>query len=304
MKKSVCVLLSSYNGEKYIAEQIESLLKQKDVDLKILVRDDGSQDSTVEILESFKKENKLDYFHEENVGFVKSFYLLVKNAPEYDYYAFCDQDDVWDDDKLISAITLLEEKDTNKPALCYTALRVVDKNLKFLCIGNEKHRVGENPFQESFMINWVYGCTCVFNNSTRNYFLKYDYDTIYSHDVTVCKVVAGLGSLVYDPVPHINYRQHGKNFSGFGSLSFRNLKKQLRWVFKYEIKNLRLKEMRKYKQNFYEILSEENKEFVDLVCNYKNSRKDKKKLLKYKPFKSDKFWINLYLRTLIRLGKF
>ena len=95
MDKKVLILLSTYNGERYIKEQIESLLKQENVKVSILVRDDGSTDGTINILNEYQKQGKLKWYTGENLKPAKSFMNLVENAPEYEYYAFCDQDDVW-----------------------------------------------------------------------------------------------------------------------------------------------------------------------------------------------------------------
>ena len=104
----VIVLMSTYNGEKYLRNQIESLLRQVDVEIEILVRDDGSKDGTLGILEEYKNSReysgKLSYYVGPNVGPAKSFLDLIKHAPEAEYYALCDQDDTWLPDKLKIAV--------------------------------------------------------------------------------------------------------------------------------------------------------------------------------------------------------
>ena len=126
--KIVCVLLSTYNGEKYLKEQLDSVLNQKDITLNFLVRDDGSTDSTIDILKQYEKEGKIKLIVGKNIGYKKSFYELAKLAPLSDYYAFCDQDDVWDDDKLITAVNMLERENNSIPLLYFSALRVVNNN--------------------------------------------------------------------------------------------------------------------------------------------------------------------------------
>ena len=98
--KTVRVLLSTYNGETYLREQIDSLIKQIGLVVKIAVRDDGSTDATLDILEEYRKKGLLEYFAEENVGYRKSFLTLSSYfVGKADYYAFCDQDDVWKPNK-------------------------------------------------------------------------------------------------------------------------------------------------------------------------------------------------------------
>ena len=133
----VMVLMSTYNGEKYLREQIDSILGQTGVSVKLLIRDDGSKDNTVEIVKQYCKENDdIKLVEGKNVGFAESFMELVYRANLYSdisYFAFSDQDDVWLNDKLISAIHMLEGiHEKNAPNLYFSTARAVDKDLKFL----------------------------------------------------------------------------------------------------------------------------------------------------------------------------
>ena len=105
----VKILLSSYNGEQYIREQIDSLLSQTQTGVEILVRDDGSTDSTKAILDEYQDRDRLSWYGGENLGPGLSFWKLLEDSGEADYYAFCDQDDVWDQDKVEIAVRTLEE---------------------------------------------------------------------------------------------------------------------------------------------------------------------------------------------------
>ena len=96
----VVVLLSTYNGEKFLEEQLRSLQGQIGVDVTVLVRDDGSTDNTHAILDEWSKNGFLSWYTGPNLGPAKSFLDLLCNAPDADYYAFCDQDDVWHKDKV------------------------------------------------------------------------------------------------------------------------------------------------------------------------------------------------------------
>ncbi|MDR2991317.1 MAG: glycosyltransferase [Burkholderiaceae bacterium] len=301
--KSVCVLLSSYNGEKYLTVQLDSLLAQRGVNLKILVRDDGSSDGTCAILEKYQQAGKLNFFQGENVGYAKSFYLLVKNAPDCDYYAYCDQDDFWEEDKLSTAVAMLEKLDKEKPALYYSALKVVDKDLNFLYNSHKNFKIGAHPFQGSFLLANTYGCTSVFNAAARDKLLKYKYETFYAHDANINMVAAALGTVVFDPTPHVQYRQHENNIFGYPDMSLKKIKKTLHQIFHVDGQNMRLKEMRKIKAQFYDELSDENKEFCDLICNYKNSPQDRDRLLNYKLFKTNDLIFNFLLRWFINKGR-
>ena len=106
----VTVVMSTYNGEKYISEQIDSILKQNCVRVKLYIRDDGSKDNTRQMIEEYaKRYDNIYYEFGENVGFSKSFLYALKNAPDAQYYAFSDQDDVWSEDKIITTIALIQD---------------------------------------------------------------------------------------------------------------------------------------------------------------------------------------------------
>ena len=103
-KDKIAVLMSAYNGEKYISQQIDSVLTQTYPEVELYVRDDGSTDQTCRILEQYESEGKLHLLKGQNKGFARSFFLLLRKAPEAEYYAWCDQDDVWRSEKLERAI--------------------------------------------------------------------------------------------------------------------------------------------------------------------------------------------------------
>lgn len=92
---SVTVMISTYNGEKFLKEQIESILSQTNVKVKIFVRDDGSVDGTRNILNDYQNKGKLTWYCGNNLKTARSFLDIVKNVPKDSYYAFSDQDDVW-----------------------------------------------------------------------------------------------------------------------------------------------------------------------------------------------------------------
>ena len=299
--KSVCVLLSTYNGEKYLRQQLDSVLNQKGIILNFLVRDDGSTDSTIDILKQYEKDGKIKLIVGKNIGYKKSFYELAKLAPLSDYYAFCDQDDVWDDDKLITAVNMLERENNSIPLLYFSALRVVNKNLKVKSVTHKKFIISEYPFEQALTLNPVYGCAAVFNNALREKFLEYQ-EFEHSHDNNLNVLASALGKVVFDKTPHFSYRQHGNNCFGYPS-SLKSMIKNIKWYFKYEVHNIRLKEMTKIKEKFYTELSEHNKHFCDLVLNYRNSKQDKKALLNYKPYKTDSKLTNFYIRHLIKHEK-
>ena len=119
MKRKVTILMSTYNGEDFLEEQLQSLLSQQDVETHILVRDDGSTDRTRDILDHWQDAGKLTWYGGDNLGWAMSFmHLLIHAQPDADYYAFCDQDDIWLPDKLSRAVSMIEQQEQECVLYC------------------------------------------------------------------------------------------------------------------------------------------------------------------------------------------
>lgn len=162
--------MSTYNGERYLKEQLDSLYAQKGVDFHILVRDDGSQDSTISLLYDYQQQRgMITKLQEKNIGAAYSFYELIHFAteemPEFDYYAFSDQDDVWFEDKLLSSINLMEGS-KEKYRMAYCDQQPTDANLQPIDLFQEHDRgsIGAN-----IVSNHIAGCVQMYN---RQLFLK------------------------------------------------------------------------------------------------------------------------------------
>ena len=209
-RPTVQVLLSTYNGERYINEQIKSILSQKDVDVHLLIRDDGSKDKTVDIIEEYGSK-RIQIIRESNVGCTRSFLKLLSFAGNYDYYAFSDQDDVWDEDKLAIGINRIKEYEV--PAIYSSNTRLVDSNLQPL---KTITRSAKADLGSAIIKNYVSGCTAIFNYKLMQLLKEYDpAEDIPFHDWWVNLVALANGGIsVYDSVPHISYRQHDNNTVG------------------------------------------------------------------------------------------
>lgn len=211
----VQVLLSSYNGEKFISEQIDSILEQKDVEVKILIRDDGSSDSTLDIIAKYHNDN-IEVIKANNVGATKSFFELIRLAGDADYYAFSDQDDVWLDYKLSAAVNKLKDHD-NIPAVYCSNTLLVDSNLNLIKKENKKPKIS---LESALIKNYATGCTVVFNKELMKFLkMNTNVDVPY-HDWWVNLVALSIGGVsIFDDNAYIKYRQHGNNVVG-GSGSF------------------------------------------------------------------------------------
>ena len=213
MIKKVAVLLSTYNGAKFLSVQLESLLAQKDVDLTIFVRDDGSSDTTPNVLVQFAAQhNNIHLRLEKNIGVIASFFDLMTTVDDnFDYYALADQDDYWLPEKLISAVNKLEQQSKGKPLLYCSALEFVDKDLVHLGMSNLNFKPS---FGNALVENIVTGCTAVFNNSLKKLAKSYQPQQAVMHDWWLYLLASAFGQVIYDPIAYIKYRQHGANVIG------------------------------------------------------------------------------------------
>lgn len=212
-RNRITVLMSTYNGDKYLTEQIESILNQKDVNVNIIVRDDGSKDNTLTILKQYQKKGALTFYTGENLGPQRSFLHLLQHAPLCDYYAFADQDDVWLNDKLSTGIEKLKTHE-DKAALYFSQTQLTDESLHPI------PNVVINPyltFGEMLIYKFIGGCTMIMNNALRNTIGNFIPDQMPMHDLWIYSIaLAADAYIVFDPKPHILYRQHGSNTVGQG----------------------------------------------------------------------------------------
>lgn len=209
----IAILLSTYNGEKYLTELLDSIRKQTIADkIFIYVRDDGSSDGTITILERYRSTGNLEYYQGTNIGSARSFHELLHRAPNADYYAFADQDDVWLPSKVENAIFAL--KDIKGPALYGTKKTVVDKNLKRL------NKMDTEPQLDGLINvflhrNEISGCTMCMNDALRTIYLediKIPLDVY--HDSWIVKLAALFGTIIFSDDAQILYRQHDHNVIG------------------------------------------------------------------------------------------
>lgn len=281
--KQVVVLMSTYNGEKYICEQLESLLNQIDVDLQIVIRDDGSSDNTTDLIRNYTSD-VIQLTVGNNLGFAQSFWALLKSAPKAEYFAFCDQDDLWFKDKLISAIRSIE--DLSCPALYTSDVVMVD---------SEKRIINRNGFGATEVLSYadslkrsiLPGCTFVFNQALWKALVRYSGFMI-SHDWTTYIIASALGKVVFDPVPHMYYRIHSNNTIGFESRGSAICRKVNRFIHPD-----RLRTRSTVANNIYNCFSNDmDEQDKELTYNFANCSKHMKcaiQLLRYKEYRTMDF---------------
>ncbi len=282
-RKKISVLMSTYNGGKYLQEQIESILNQKliEYEIELFVRDDGSTDNTLEILKEYENKSLLRLeIGDQNLGPALSFWKLLLSCKKSEFYAFADQDDVWMPNKLQCALDQIRSLDS--PALYLSNAQYIDGK------GNLMH---EELFSEtpSVSIATIFagipalGCTMVFNGSLYNELVKADIKHIEMHD-KYCMLCALLnGRIVYDNNSYILYRQHGNNVvSGRSHDDRKKIFREIKRVYKFYFKRGRCscdKQAADFLEAYKDSISSSDAQMLNLFKKYKRSFSAKKELL-------------------------
>lgn len=298
---TVQVLLSTYNGETYLEEQIESILKQEEVEISLLIRDDGSTDKTISILEKLAREHEnITFYQGENIGPARSFMDLLRNAKEVSYYAFADQDDVWDSKKMIAAVQKLQGKE-EMPSLYLSALEIVDEKLQRI---EAKKITGNFTLEGAIIKNFAYGCTQVLNQKLRNVINQYQPNYLIMHDSWVTRVCYAIGgNVIVDENSYIKYRQHSSNVVGYKDGGLKKLKKQFKIACIDKI-SMRVNIAKELKEGYDAMLTAKARELIDNLICYQTNKKAKKWLLRNKDFRTTDVKINAKMKLAIRLNKF
>ena len=217
----VAILLCTYQGERFLSEQIDSFLSQTYGSWKVWASDDGSTDGTLGILDAYREKlghERLAVVHGPGRGFVANFLSLVcRNDIQADFYAYADQDDIWLNNKLERAIKWLTSLPRAVPALyCSRTLFVDEENRE---IGMSALFSKPPAFSNALVQSIGGGNTMVFNAAARALLCQAGADVpAVSHDWWTYMVVAGCGGEVfYDAAPSLRYRQHGDNLVGMNT---------------------------------------------------------------------------------------
>lgn len=266
MEKKVAVLISTYNGEKYLKEQLDSILNQTYKNIEIVIRDDGSSDSTKEIIKEYRQKHDNIILKEgTNIGFIKSFFKLLEIS-HADYYAYCDQDDIWLENKLELAVRLLDEADNTKPNLAFGNSDYYDENMKLINEG-EKHKTFS--FQNSLYECVTQGMTMVINQKAKEIIIENLPEKCFFHDWWTYMICSGMGKVFYSDETVVKYRRFQKNATAEGQ----NIFKIFLWRIEKLVTDNGMKDIRaqqlEYKKMFYNKLPEENKSILDIFVQEK-----------------------------------
>ncbi len=206
------ILLSTYKAGPYLEQLLDSLWAQDYTDFCLLVRDDGSGDGTVDLTRRYLAQRPCTRLLEsQHLGAGRSFLALLREVdPAAGYAAFCDQDDVWQPGKLTTAVDALRR--TDGPALYCSAVELVDHDLSKIKI--HRRCVKGPSFENALVENVATGCTIVLNRPAIDLLSSRMPDDFIMHDAWCYVVVAGCGTVLYDPHPQVLYRLHSSNAIG------------------------------------------------------------------------------------------
>ncbi|AUW96207.1 glycosyltransferase family 2 protein [Streptococcus pluranimalium] len=302
----VNIVMSTYNGEKYLADQIKSIQSQTFEDWQLLIRDDGSSDNTPSIIRDMaKKDDRIHFINDgqnENYGVIKSFYHLVK-YDSADYYFFSDQDDVWLPEKIEVTLKRAQSETSAKPLLVYTDLKVVNEDLAVLqesMIKSQSHHANTELVQE-LTENTVTGGTMMINKALADKWQVYD--NLLMHDWYLALLAASLGKLIYIDQATQLYRQHEANVLGARTWSKRakNWLKPNTLISKYWwlIKSSQNQAEKLLAQEMSESSTQMVKAYVYLMDN---NWLDRWRLLREYKFKKNR-WFHTFVFTILIITK-
>lgn len=219
----VHILMACFNGEKFVAEQLDSLLHQTHINWHLTIRDDGSADNTKTILEAYQRQYPQQISivkdNASNVGSVLNFSLLLQQAADDDYIMFCDQDDQWLPDKIDITLRRMQElekaKNKEQPLLVFTDFLYVNEDMQPISSKKDFHvtKIPDVRMAHLFAQNHIYGCTMMMNKALAKLASPVPAEAE-NHDYWVALVASAFGFISYIDQRTILYRQHNRNVSG------------------------------------------------------------------------------------------
>ncbi|HFU4183420.1 TPA: glycosyltransferase family 2 protein [Streptococcus suis] len=262
----VNILMSTYNGQQFLAEQIRSIQEQSYTDWTLFIRDDGSSDNTKEILKDFERQDSrihlIDNDKSDNLGVIKSFHKLV-NHDRADYYFFSDQDDVWLPNKLELSLKEAQNYLADLPLMVYMDLKVVNQDLEIMTesmVKSQSNHANTELVQE-LTENTVTGGVAMINHALAE--MWQETNDILMHDWYLALLASAFGNLVFIDQPGELYRQHSDNVLGARTLSKR-FKKWIRPHILFAVYWDLIKNSQKQARHLLQMpLSQSNRELIE-----------------------------------------
>lgn len=281
--EKTAILLATYNGEKYIREQIESILNQTDTDWVLYIHDDGSKDQTMDVVKEYadKYPEQIVVVEGASTGGAKSNFFYLFHQVEAPFYMCCDQDDVWLPEKIEITRKEMENlirDDEDKPALVFTELCVVDGELNVIAENMRDYQgldCKNVRLNRALIQNVVTGCTMMVNRVLRDELTKItEYGDVLMHDWWATLVAVRFGKVAFIETPTILYRQHGDN--GVGASHATSLGYQLKRMLQGEEIKKSLENTRNQAKAFAKIYQESEDSLVGKYAELGNESKLKR----------------------------
>lgn len=265
------ILLATYNGEMYVEQQIRSLMEQTYKNIRVVVSDDGSTDGTIVIVKKLMKEDSrivLNSFGHRKGGAKQNFFHLLKLA-RADFVMFCDQDDVWESQKVEYTLKEMIRGECRKcPRLVYTDMKVVDKHLRVInnsFLKSSNIPVGRYDLNSVCVQNIGAGCTMMVNRQLINYALRqFNMENVIMHDWWISLIAAAFGSVGFINLQTVQYRQHGNN--SIGAVKYSAFKNAINYNRMIRRIDLAIRQTKEFAEVFHDELTE--KQLSDLKNFY------------------------------------
>lgn len=304
------ILLSTYNGEKYLEEQLDSIFQQTFQNFTLYIRDDASSDSTIKLVHTYMEEHPetadkiilLSNQDNKNLGYMGSFWQLLEKCGTADYYAFCDQDDVWLPNKLEAGLNFMGKENPETPLLYFSNYNYCDDKLN---VGHKAPAVSlPIAFRDVLFYTPAFGFSIIINDKLREIALQTKDRTNLPHDGWVQKIAAAFGKILYNSECTALYRRHSNAVTSSNA--------QLLSTIKYWIKNdifgSSMKEnrfvLKRFLQEYGTLLSFEDAALLTLYTTEKKSLSIWVKRFLYKKRLRPSLGGDLALRICFFLGKF
>lgn len=302
-KPTIAVLMSVYNGRKYIKEQVDSIFNQTLKPTHLYIRADGEADSSREAIIDYLDRDDVTYENGEHLGVSKSFLNLLCKVRDYDYYAFSDQDDVWLPEKLNMAVEKIKEVDDGRPVLYISSFTPVDEQLNRLPC-KIPFLYSYTDFAHSLIYHTGPGCSFVMNNAAKEIVSSIDFEGCFIglHDSLIHKIIAMCGKVVYDENSYILYRQHDSNAIGYETNRLKSFIKRLIGFNNGRLKNYRKKMAQTLLGCCNGLYDEKQAALLRKLAYYDSSFANKIALIRTPEFKTHSYY-DLLFDALVLLGK-
>ncbi|AIQ61206.1 glycosyltransferase family 2 protein [Paenibacillus borealis] len=302
--EKVQILMSTFNGEAYIEEQLQSIFQQTYHNIFILIRDDGSSDNTVPIIQKFMGlyPGKFHLIKGSNVGVIQSFFELL-NSTELDasYFCFCDQDDVWMNDKVERSVQYLHSCHT--AGMYCSSTMLADQNLSPIKVWPIPPKK-DPDFYNAIVQNIAVGATVAINKAARDIIVsrKINIKNLQMHDWWIYICISAFGNVFYDERPTIYYRQHNNNVVGGHRSILHEFRNKWSSFRKHSGHKLLKKQAIEFNRLYMNLLDDEKKDQLHLFIQERKSIKEKYQFLQKSKLYRNSFLEDLLFKILILIG--